>query len=303
MFYTILTILIFTITTTSCKRNRSYEDIPNENDSLYEKVKEKVKTLKQCSISDSILYVSTPNTKSQLLSRIAYLVSYNSETRIPNWVSWRLMKEHTDGPYSRAGVPYYDENGTAIGIGNVSVETVKNGYFMDLECDEPRQNLSDWSRDYNMSHGHMCPAADNRWDKSAMNQSFLLTNMCPQDEKLNSGAWQKLEEKCRIWANKYGSIYIVAGPIFFNPPSRFLGNIAIPDAFFKVVLCLEGEPKAIGFIYKNDSSRQSMNTVFCTVDFIEDLTDFDFFGGIDDNIENNIESQCNIDDWKTNKKM
>ena len=45
-----------------------------------------------------------------------------------------------------------------------------------------------------------------------------------------------------------------------------------------------------------------MNTVFCTVDFIEDLTNFDFFGGIDDNIENNIESQCNIDDWKTNKK-
>ena len=44
--------------------------------------------------------------------------------------------------------------------------------------------------------------------------SFLLTNMYLQDEKLNGGAWKKLEEKCRTWTNKYGDIYIVAGAIF-----------------------------------------------------------------------------------------
>ncbi len=291
---TILTILIFAISTTSCKRNRTYEDIANENDPLYKKVEEKIVPLKQCVATDSILYVSTPNKKGQILTRIAYLVSYNSETRIPNWVSWRLTKEHTDGPYSRAGVPYYDENGSAFGIGNVSTETIKNGYFMDLDSDEPRQSLSDWSRDYNMSHGHMCPAADNRWDKSAMNQSFLLTNMCPQDEKLNGGAWQKLEEKCRTWANKYGSIYIVAGPIFYSSPSRFLGSIAIPDAFFKVVLCLEGTPRAIGFLYKNDSSRQSMKDCACSVDSIEEATGYDFFYSIPDEIENEIEKASNL---------
>lgn len=289
--------LIFTFSITSCKRNRSYEYITNENDSLYEKVQEKVMPLKQCSFTDSILYVSTPNTKSQLLTRIAYLVSYNSETRIPNWVSWRLTKEHTVGPYSRAGVPYYDENGSAFGIGYVSVESIKNGYFLDLESDEPRQSLSDWSRDFNMSHGHMCPAADNRWDKSAMNQSFLLTNMCPQDEKLNGGAWQKLEEKCRAWANKYGCIYIVAGPIFFDSPSRFLGKIAIPDAFFKVVLCLSDSPKAIGFIYENSSTSQSINNAYCTIDHVEEITGYDFFATLDNNTESKIESQCNINYW------
>ena len=168
---------------------------------------------------------------------------------------------------------------------------------MDLESEEPRQELSDWSTKYNMSHGHMCPAADNKWDKAAMNQSFLLTNMCPQDMKLNGGAWQKLEEKCRDWANKYGEISIVAGPIFSEKPTRFLGHIAVPDAFFKVVLCLTGKPKAIGFVYENNSSNQSMHNSFCTVDHIEEITGFDFFSNIADDIEVVIESECDLNEW------
>ena len=62
-----------------------------------------------------------------------------------------------------------------------------------------------------MTHGHMCHAGDNKWDKAAMNQPFFLTDMCPQDEKLNGGGWKRPEEKCLTGAAQYGSIYIVAG--------------------------------------------------------------------------------------------
>lgn len=233
---------------------------------------------------------------SKILERIGYIVSYNHETKCPNWVAWHLTQEHTDGPYPRNGVPYYTDDGCAYGIGIVTPETCKNGYFVDMEIEEPRQHLSDWTRDYNMSHGHMCPAGDNKWDKAAMNQSFLLTNMCPQDEKLNGGGWKKLEEKCRMWANQYGNIYIVAGPIFNEPITRTLGDgrIAVPDSFFKVVLCLEGTPRAIGFLYKNDSSRQSMKDCACSVDSIEEATGYDFFYSIPDGIENEIEKASNL---------
>lgn len=236
----------------------------------------------------------------QFLKRLAYIASYNRETRDPNWVAWKLTREHIDGPYPREGEPYYDEDGCAYGIGNVSPQTCKNGYFVDLEAEEPRQQLTDWTRDYNMSHGHMCPAGDNKWDRSAINQSFLLTNMCPQDEKLNGGGWQRLEEKCRSWANRFGEIYIVAGPIFHDSITRTLGEgrIAVPDAFFKVVLCLIGTPKAIGFVYKNDSSSQSIKNCACSIDDVEKLTGFDFFYSLTDEIENEIESQYNINNWK-----
>ena len=238
-------------------------------------------------------------TPSQILNRIGYTTSYNCNTKCPNWVAWHLTSVRTDGPFTRKGVPYYSNDGIVDGIGNVTPETCRNGYFVDLEAKEPRQQLSDWTRDYNMSHGHICPAGDNKWDKAAMNQSFLLTNMCPQDEKLNGGAWKKLEEKCRTWANKYGDIYIVAGPIFNKPITRTLGEgrIAVPDGFFKVVLCLEGTPKAMGFLYKNDPSSQSIKDCVYSVDSVEELTGFDFFYSLLDDIEDVVESDANLSKW------
>ena len=236
---------------------------------------------------------------SQILERLGYITSYNHKKKCPNWVAWELTSAHTDGLFARNGVPYYSEDGSVEGIGNVNQETCRNGYFVDIEAKEPRPRLSDWTRNYNMSHGHMCPAGDNKWDKAAMNQSFLLTNMCPQDEKLNGGGWKKLEEKCRTWANLYGKIYIVAGPIFNKPKTRTLGEgrIAVPDAFFKVVLCLEGAPKAIGFLYKNDSSSQSIKDCVCSVNRVEELTGFDFFNSLPDDIEDVVESDANLAKW------
>ena len=247
--------------------------------------------------TDPLLVKSSKVHPEQILHRIAYTTSYNNVTKNANWVAWILTREHTDGPYPRKGVPYYDDKGNAYGIGPVTQETVRNGYFMDMESEKPRQELYEWSSQYNMSHGHLCPAGDNKWDKAAMNQSFLLTNMCPQDASLNGGAWKKLEEKCRTWANIYGNIYIVAGPIFYGSPSRFLGHIAIPDAFFKVILRFSDEPKAIGFIYRNDSSSQSMKEACRTIHQVEEITGFDFFHNLPDDIEDKIEKISNLKEW------
>lgn len=85
-----------------------------------------------------------------------------------------------------------------------------------------------------------------------MRESFFLTNICPQDHNLNCGDWNELEIACRNWANKYGDIYIVAGPILYKGKHETIGpnKVTVPEGFFKVVLCMNGTPKAIGFIYK-----------------------------------------------------
>lgn len=242
------------------------------------------------------------NIPSQILVRLGYITSYNCDTKCPNWVAWHLAADRIDGPYPRKGVPYYDEDGTALGIGAVTLENQRGDYFLDLEAKEPRQLLSDWpNNEYNMTHGHICPAGDNRWSKAAMNQSFLLTNICPQTERLNNGSWKTLEEKCRTWATLFGSIYIISGPIYSDGKmTRTIGKskVAVPDAFFKVILCLEGKPKAIGFLYKNDSSNQSMKNNVCSVDNAERLTGMDFFSTLPDEIENVIESNSNLTLWK-----
>ena len=235
------------------------------------------------------------------LCRIAYNLSYNKETRQPNWVAWRLTRNHTDGPFSRKGVPYYDECGKAIGIGSFSDEIVRGDYFIDMDVPTPRQEHIDWKEHPSgIDHGHMCPAADCKWDKGAINQSFLLTNMCPQDHDLNGGDWDKLENKCRTWAKRYGEIYIVAGPIFKNDEKRYFGvnKIPIPDAFFKVVLCTSGNPKALGFIFPNNGTKHNIQDYVLSVDKVENTTGIDFFSELPDEIEAEIEAYSNFEDWK-----
>lgn len=213
----------------------------------------------------------------QIVSRKGYTTSYNIKTKNPNWVAWNLTRDHANG-----SVPRY------------------KGYLDDNEIQGYVPKEEDW---FNMpptlSHGHMCPAGDNKWDKKAMEQSFLLSNMCPQTQKLNSGSWNKLEEKCRDWARKYGSVYIVCGPVYESDSPATMGNakIWIPDAFYKVVLCMVGTPKAIGFIYANDEQPHNMQQSVRTIDEIEAMTGIDFFCSLPDDIEISIESTANFNIW------
>ena len=300
---TISYLLLFGTSLFSCNRVRPYENSSEVTDSV--SLTESVTVIgvpqKRILQDDNLLFVKSPENKNgQILKRIAYITSYNSSTRNPNWVAWHLISEHTNGSYQRKGVPYYDENGKAFGIPSFSPEIVRNSYFIDMQAHKPRQEHSDWGgRPSDIDHGHMCPAADCKWSKEVMNQSFLLTNMCPQNHTLNEDDWNTLEDSCRKWANKYSEIFIVAGPIFYDGVKNTFGanKIAIPDAFFKVVLCLKGSPKAIGFIFKNDSSRQPMRNQVRSVDEVEQVTGFDFFHDLPDEIENEIEKVSNLNEW------
>jgi len=311
----VIFILICLVICSSCARKRPHKD------RVVHVTREEVESLKHANQpntekntisiqSDPVEELSSSyemsrlsdNKDEQILSRVGYTLSYNQQTKLAYWVGWHLTSEHTDGPYSRKGVPYYDEEGQAIGIGPVTAETLKGVYFLDITVKGKRQEFEDWAsaKDYNMNHGHLCPAADNKWSKEAMNQSFLLTNMCPQDMKLNGGDWEKLEKKCRSWAKRYGDVFIVAGPVFYNGIRRTMGEnkVGVPDAFYKVVLCLQGEPKAIGFIYPNTDVHHEMKEYVKSVDEVEKITGINFFHNLQDDIENKIESESNLNIWR-----
>lgn len=243
-------------------------------------------------ITDSIVHLTYPyrseiprflvTKEEQILIRRGYICSYNQDTRNANWVAWHLTKEHTDGPWSRKGIPYIEDS-SVVGIS---------------------PDNSDWEsvnlKQLGIDHGHLCPAGDNKWDKEAMIQSFLLTNMCPQNSMLNQGIWEDLESRCRGWARNFGDIYIVAGPIFYSNDYKTIGanKIGIPDAFFKVVLCLSKEPKAIGFIFPNsDPTYTKIGDYMLSVDQVEEITQIDFFHNLEDNIENTIEANSNLNKW------
>lgn len=151
--------------------------------------------------------------------------------------------------------------------------------------------------------GHMCPAADNKWDKQAMRESFYMTNICPQHHNLNRGDWKELEDDCRRWVEESGTIYIVCGPILYKNDISYIGKerkIRVPNAFFKVILAGldEGSPRAIGFFYKNASGNNPLDHYVNSVDQVERITGLDFFSQLPDDIEDEIESNYNINQWR-----
>lgn len=213
----------------------------------------------------------------QLLSRTSYIVSYNKKTKCPNWVAWRLTREHANGDVSRMG----------------------NAYHEDLEVPAPRALNADY-RKSGYSRGHMCPAGDNKWNRDAMYETFLLSNVCPQNANLNSGLWNQIEISCRRWADKYGDIYIICGPMYFK--SREIQSIgedavAVPDAFFKVILCLYNEPKCIGFVCRNSDGNKKKDMYVNSLKQVERLTGLHFFPQLDPDVRKLVEDYADIDEW------
>lgn len=211
-----------------------------------------------------------------ILQRCGYTVSYNQKLKLPNWVFWHLTKERADGDVKRPG----------------------NAWQEDMDVPEPRANSDDY-RGSGWSRGHMCPAGDNKWDTEAMRETFLYTNICPQDARLNSGDWNEIEIQCRRWAQKYGDIYIVCGPVLYNKVNRTIGDnqVVVPDAFFKVVLCLNGAPKGIAFICKNEGENLKTADYVTTISRVEQIIGIEFFPSLPNGIVDIVKKKADINKW------
>lgn len=206
-------------------------------------------------------------------------LSFNPQYHIPNWVSWELTSDETSGEVSRT-----------------------NKFSADPEIPESAET---W--DYNYSgydRGHMAPAGDMRWDREAMEQTFLMTNICPQVKSLNAGSWKNLEEKCRLWAQADSAIYIVCGPVIDGKPIEYIGDtrVYVPRRFFKVIISPYANPaRGIGFIMPNGKVPGGMQACAVPIDSVESLTGHDFFASLPDDIEADVESQCDFHYWSTHR--
>ena len=116
-----------------------------------------------------------------------------------------------------------------------------------------RAKLKDYFRS-GYDRGHQVPAADAKWSQAAMDDTFYLTNMCPQvGEGFNRDYWAHFEDFCRRLTQRYPSVRIVTGPLYLprrdpadnkwyvkyemigNPP-----NVAVPTHFYKVIFAEDG---------------------------------------------------------------
>lgn len=211
----------------------------------------------------------------QLLWRKAYVTSYNRDTRQPNWVAWKLTADHADGTVPRPATAWHDDKEVPQ----------PRAYYQDYK------GLSDKGKRWD--RGHLCPAGDNKWDSTAMYESFLMTNASPQDKALNSGTWNQIEMQCREWAKQYDEIIIICGPLFLDQEHDTLGThrIVVPEAFFKVVACLDEEhPWGIGYICRNNDGFRKRDLYENSIGEIERITRIEFFPNIEEKLQSKVKN-------------
>ncbi|KFY43039.1 hypothetical protein V495_04204, partial [Pseudogymnoascus sp. VKM F-4514 (FW-929)] len=161
-----------------------------------------------------------PGPVADLATRNSLISSFDRRTKNPFWVA-----EHI----------------TPASLASREGDRKASVFLEDPDVPEKfRGKLKDYFRS-GYDRGHQVPAADAKWSQEAMNDTFYLTNMCPQvGEGFNRDYWAHFEDFCRRLTTRYPSVRVVTGPLYLpkrdqdgkwrvsyevigNPP-----NIAVP---------------------------------------------------------------------------
>lgn len=214
-----------------------------------------------------------------VIEHMGYTLSYNSEYRIPNWVAYELQDSELYGDLDRA--EKFSPDPLVKGRQAYDSDYVGSGY----------------------DRGHMAPAGDMKWSTQAMEESFYLSNVCPQNHNLNSGVWNDLEKKVRQEARYYGKLWVVCGPIVDSNRHGTVGKnkVVVPDSFFKALLAQNKDGKyiSIAFVFPNEAGDNGLASYAMTVNELEKLTGMDFFYNLDQKVQEKTEDSYDLwTDWR-----
>ena len=220
-------------------------------------------------------YYLPTSTTNQIIHHKNYSLSYSEPHEQAEWVAYELKASHISSINHKR--PYFE-------IDNA----VKTG-------------AAHW-RNYKKSgydKGHLCPAGDRRFTQEAHDETFLTSNISPQEHKFNAGVWNRLEQKVRYWAKKYDGVFVVTGGVLKNG-LKTIGDegVSVPNQFYKIILDnTNGKIKVLAFIVNHEDSDLPLYKFVVSVDEVEALTGIDFFPELEDSIENKLEASSSYKSW------
>ena len=103
---------------------------------------------------------------------------------------------------------------------------------------------------------------------------------------MNSQAWRKIEELTRRLAKRYGSVFVVCGPIFGGDNPRKIGGVSVPNAFFKALAVSTADGyRTVGFLVDNSPQSFSPRHYAVSVDSVEAVVGRNLFPLVDEEAE------------------
>ncbi|MCX6094960.1 MAG: DNA/RNA non-specific endonuclease [Candidatus Bipolaricaulota bacterium] len=224
-----------------------------------------------------------------------FVVGYDNARMDPLWVSYSVTAPVQSG--SGRSRPWKTDARTTARVSD----------------DDFKYTEGDYDR------GHMAPKAAmyRSYGQSAVDDTYTLTNACPQRHAFNDGVWGDLEDLVREeYSVALDEVWVVCGPVFDDSNRRAVlvkdrahanlpqKPVEVPDAFYCILVDLvDGAPRALAFLidhgegYSRVNAKTRLSTFLVSIDRLEQLTGLDFFWSLDDAIEDPLESAPAMRMW------
>ncbi|XP_035664914.1 nuclease EXOG, mitochondrial-like [Branchiostoma floridae] len=216
-----------------------------------------------------------------------HVLAYDQARRTPLWVAEHINSQHLQGPANRKHSKFKPDP---------SVDPMFTAHNKDYW-------KSGWSR------GHMAPAGDNKFSQEAMDETFLLSNIVPQNIDNNAGFWNRFEMYCRDLTSRFEDVYILSGPLYLPTqedqqkvvkyPVIGENEVAVPTHLYKVVIAERfNTPTSIGaFIVPNQQIgfEQKLTDFQVPIEDLEKSSGFKFYPQLDRSKTKNL---CEMDSCK-----
>ncbi|MDX2110559.1 MAG: DNA/RNA non-specific endonuclease [Verrucomicrobiota bacterium] len=223
--------------------------------------------------ANTFLYGGMPRSSRalRLLQNKGYLVGYDEKLQNPAWVAYRVVKmDDYDAP------PRHDK------------------FEMDRRT-QSRVRADAFARS-GYDRGHLAPsyAIGLCYGAEAQVETFLMSNISPQNPLLNRTLWGDLEQRvARRYGKRFDTIWVLCGPTFKPVPKYLDADVAIPEQFYMILLDeLDSRHlRALAFLIPNEAPEgEDLRTYLTSIDIVEQYSGLDFFPDLPDDTEGALET-------------
>jgi endonuclease G len=197
-----------------------------------------------------------------LVIRENYILNNNDLTKFADWVAYKVTRDTIGRTQSRTwkADPWLAEN-----------ETLEPNDYVGANA------ALDTER------GHQAPLASFT-STETWRETNYLSNITPQQEDLNGGAWRVLEAAVRTLAGSLGveGVYVSTGTLYESPRPSLPGADEahiVPSGYWKIVAVETSEVTTLAaFMFDQEyASRRSFCDALTTPSRIEDASGLTFF--------------------------
>lgn len=199
---------------------------------------------------------STISHSQPVIEHAGYSLAYDGKTRNASWVHETITADSLEGSADRARCDFMEDPLVPSPFRATKADYQGSGF----------------------DRGHMRPAANAKASPASMQETFYLSNICPQVPKLNRGYWSQLEKYVRALASQYKVLHVYTGPLYLPQKEadgkRYVkyqvigpNDVAVPTHFFKVIVAekASGAKDIEAYIVPNSAvSPDTLHTAFRT---------------------------------------